>query len=307
MSRWMFSGLVWLLISVVVCAGTYRISAQRGAYGSNVVNGNLVTAEGRLPRVYLGISVASPQNTIFGNTVKAFQNSIGIIYTAHNHIYHNNLYCPAFTSDPTNKWDNGYPSGGNYWRSYPGVDVKKGSSQDQPGSDGIGDTPHTIRNLVPSYPSGYDNYPLMKPWGSPAPPSHVLTVQSLPTGISFTVDGLSRTTPWTGTYSENASVSLVMPEIHGIYVWSHWQEDGYTNRTRIYVSTDNTTWTGVFGILGDINGDGTVNIGDILICAVAFGSEPGDLKWNPIADLDSNGIINILDLVKIGVNFGKTL
>jgi len=59
-------------------------------------------------------------------------------------------------------------------------------------------------------------------------------------------------------------------------------------------------------IPGDINNDGIVNILDVLIAVAAFGSQPGDPKWNPDADLDGNGIINILDLVIIGVNFGKT-
>jgi len=55
----------------------------------------------------------------------------------------------------------------------------------------------------------------------------------------------------------------------------------------------------------DINGDGIVNIQDILIAALAFGSRPGDPNWNPIADLDNNGIINILDLVTIAIHFGE--
>ena len=41
-----------------------------------------------------------------------------------------------------NDWDNGYPSGGNYWSVYSGVDNNHGINQDIPGSDGIGDTPH---------------------------------------------------------------------------------------------------------------------------------------------------------------------
>jgi len=59
-------------------------------------------------------------------------------------------------------------------------------------------------------------------------------------------------------------------------------------------------------IPGDVNRDGTVNILDVLIAVVAFGSQPGDPNWNPDADLDGNWIINILDMVIIGVNFGKT-
>jgi hypothetical protein len=59
----------------------------------------------------------------------------------------------------TNTWDNGYPSGGNYWSDYTGSDAKSGPNQDQSGSDGIGDTPRVIDFY------NKDNYPLMEPWG----------------------------------------------------------------------------------------------------------------------------------------------
>jgi len=58
-------------------------------------------------------------------------------------------------------------------------------------------------------------------------------------------------------------------------------------------------------MMGDINGDGIINILDILIAATAFGSMPGDPNWNPEVDLDNNGLINILDIVQIAVHFGE--
>jgi hypothetical protein len=55
----------------------------------------------------------------------------------------------------------------------------------------------------------------------------------------------------------------------------------------------------------DINGDGIVNIQDIVIAALAFGSRPGDPNWNPIADVCQDGIIDIFDLVTIGIHYGE--
>lgn len=55
----------------------------------------------------------------------------------------------------------------------------------------------------------------------------------------------------------------------------------------------------------DMNRDGKVNIVDIAIVAKAFGSKPGNPKWNSDADMDENGIINIIDVAKVAKNFGK--
>ena len=55
----------------------------------------------------------------------------------------------------------------------------------------------------------------------------------------------------------------------------------------------------------DVNGDGIVSISDVVIVALAFGSQPSDPNWNPIADLNSDGKVNIIDLVIVGSNFGK--
>jgi hypothetical protein len=57
-------------------------------------------------------------------------------------------------------------------------------------------------------------------------------------------------------------------------------------------------------LLGDINGDGVINIQDIVIAALAFGAERGDSKYDPYSDLNNDGLIDIVDLVIMGVNFG---
>ena len=43
-----------------------------------------------------------------------------------------------------NSWDDGYPSGGNYWSDYNGTDSLKGPYQNLTGSDGVGDVPYKI-------------------------------------------------------------------------------------------------------------------------------------------------------------------
>jgi parallel beta-helix repeat protein len=108
----------------------------------------------------------SSNNSIIGNNVSnSGDNGIEInVWSMDNQIYHNNIISNHRNNGQDkqiNQWDNGYPSGGNYWDDYTGVDFFKGQNQDQPGNDGIGDTPYIIicfKNL------SQDRYPLMSPW-----------------------------------------------------------------------------------------------------------------------------------------------
>lgn len=58
-------------------------------------------------------------------------------------------------------------------------------------------------------------------------------------------------------------------------------------------------------IAGDINGDGSVNLQDLVLLAKAYGSKPGEPNWNPKADLDGNGTVGLSDLVILAKNYGK--
>jgi hypothetical protein len=54
-------------------------------------------------------------------------------------------------------WDDGYPSGGNYWSDYRHTDMLSGPGQNLSGSDGIGDVSYIIDG------DNIDAYPLMAP------------------------------------------------------------------------------------------------------------------------------------------------
>jgi len=82
----------------------------------------------------------------------------------------------------------------------------------------------------------------------------------------------------------------------------HSVEDGYFENTQIPIPP----W--------DVNGDGKVNIKDIGIVAVAFGSAAVDNpetpqdeteNWNPIADVNFDGKINIKDIGIVAIHFGE--
>lgn len=55
---------------------------------------------------------------------------------------------------------------------------------------------------------------------------------------------------------------------------------------------------------GDVNGDGKVDILDLVIITIAFGSKPGDSNWDPRADLQVDSQIDIYDVVLAANNYG---
>jgi len=56
-------------------------------------------------------------------------------------------------------------------------------------------------------------------------------------------------------------------------------------------------------ISADINGDGKVNILDVALVALAWGSYPGHSRWDPRCDLDGNELINIIDIALVAVEY----
>ena len=128
-----------------------------------------VTVEGcRLSDNLEGVMLSqSSRNSIFrDNVIEWNDRGVGINNTGGN-TYGNHFYHNEFTHNTVQlfdwgdlgaddqTWDDGYPSGGNYWSDYDGADHFSGPNQDQPGSDGIGDTPYSVG------PAAEDNYPLM--------------------------------------------------------------------------------------------------------------------------------------------------
>lgn len=91
-------------------------------------------------------------NTINANTISYTEYYIHSFGGGMNKIYHNNFMNNANGVHCSwninyNYWDDGYPSGGNYWIDYIGTDSN---------NDGIGDTPYNI-----GCGDAQDRYPLM--------------------------------------------------------------------------------------------------------------------------------------------------
>lgn len=59
-------------------------------------------------------------------------------------------------------------------------------------------------------------------------------------------------------------------------------------------------------VIGDINGDTTVNILDAVAIGLAWGATPSDGWWNIKADINHNGIVDVSDGTRIGLHWGQT-
>jgi nitrous oxidase accessory protein len=164
-----------------------------------------------------GIAVVlnSAGNVISDNTVSSsYYYGVWVENSSGNFFNHNlfNNQKQFYIENAGNTWDDSYPSGGNYWSDYTGVDVKKGPNQDKAGSDGIGDTPYVIDA------NNVDHYPLENPYGSPPPPTYTLT-------IAMAINGTIDPTPGTYIYSKGQNVTVhAMPNVG--HTLGHWELDG---------------------------------------------------------------------------------
>jgi len=144
--------------------------------------------------IVIGASPAYGNLVIRNNIV---MNDIGLVasWGRSNVIYNNNFIENAkqvhVEFGSSNKYDDGYPSGGNYWSDYTGVDLFSGPYQNIIGSDGIGDTSYVIDE------DNVDNYPLMGPFSS------------FNTSAGYSVDVVSNSTVEDFKYFESNS-TIVM-------------------------------------------------------------------------------------------------
>jgi parallel beta-helix repeat protein len=155
-----------------IVTSNYIARAHMGIWisyaGNNTISRNNIEDSGGLvtPVAAIGFGVGCSNNTLDQNSIK--DNEMGIIAYSpedNNRIYHNNFInntVQVYHSISGANWDNGYPSGGNYWSDYIGADLFNGPNQNETGSDGIGDIPYVIDE------NNVDHYPLMEPW-TPTP------------------------------------------------------------------------------------------------------------------------------------------
>jgi hypothetical protein len=104
--------------------------------------------------------------------------------------------------------------------------------------------------------------------------------------LTFTWKPISETPSSTILHTVSANASIVQYEYNTT-------KNYMTSKVKIMIK-----------MLGDVNGDGVINILDVTLIGAAYGSRPGMKNWNPEADLLNNGFVSILDMVTCTSKYG---
>jgi parallel beta-helix repeat protein len=288
---------------------------------NNVVGNNFVG---------LQLSVDANNNSIVGNYLSEnVRYGISLYDCSYNRIFSNNFvnrYQAQVFLGSSNSWDNSYPEGGNFWSDYVGADLFWGPYQNITGSDGTGDTPYIINS------DNRDRYPMISQ-------TRVHDVAVLSASVSLDQPyqgwsiGINLTAKNVGDYVESFNVTVFcdgsvigtfkvnnLPIQESVSLAFEWNTSGltpcHTYSVRCQADPvsgetsleDNTYVAGNVHIkmMGDVDGDGKINIIDIAQVATSFQSKVGDARYRLARDLNRDGLINILDISLAAQNFGKS-
>jgi len=129
-------------------------------------------------------------------------------------------------------------------------------------------------------------------YGASSEGSAEILVASLTAGASTTVNFTSLFHP---THTSTTSYKLTAT----VDSQNEVVEEDETNNVQSFFDVFVT-------IVGDINGDKTVNILDAVVMALAWNATPSDLWWNVKADINHDGKVDIYDGTRIGLHWGET-
>jgi len=123
---WWFSWFAHVSNSVIT-----RNSISPTPYGIGITHGQNITVS---------------ENYMSDNIGLYLESSSGIL------VYHNNFLRPATDyQGGQNRWDNDYPSGGNYWTSFNGVDTCNGPNQDICISEALRSTRNRVSSICTNF------------------------------------------------------------------------------------------------------------------------------------------------------------
>jgi thermitase len=291
---------------------------------SNTISLNTIIGkafEGYLYTMGLWI-VNSQTNLVTRNNITGHSDGLEVGGSYGNVFFHNDFIdnFRYYSDASVNTWDNGYPSGGNYWSDYIGrEDYYRGPDQNKPGRDFVADTPYTID------PDNIDHYPLMNPYtnieisGSDKQKTIVAEGYNLNVSIRITNYGFQSETfkvtvraneveihTQTVTVEPKTTITMLFTwETQGLYMGTY-NVTAVADRAPGEADTSDNVWTGFMKITipGDLNGDFNVGPADFALLSSAYGSTPSKPKWNPNADINNDNRVGPADFALMSAHYG---
>lgn len=107
-------------------------------------------------------------------------------------------------------------------------------------------------------------------------------------------------------HSENQSTHLLSDLI---LPGETWQHTFGTEANLTYYCFERLWITGnieIIRLVGDVNDDDIVNVIDLTIVSLSYGYFQGEPGYNPDADLNGDGVVEMRDLVIVASNLGRT-
>jgi len=277
-----------------------------------------------------GLLLAFTTNsTIVNNNIARNENGLWLLQSTGNSIFHNNfienLHHTNIYKSEDNLWDDGYPSGGNYWNAHTISDFYRGVYQNETGSDGINDTSYFI------FSADEDKYPLTKPYSGSVDIGLISigeskTVVCQGGGVFFAVKivnyGVNAETFNLTLYANSSLIqsfdNIRLTSRNSTTITFKWNGIGFdlgnyvisASITQLVGEVDLTDNTRVgepiiLTLMGDVNGDFKVDGKDIGLIAKAFDTRPDMPRWNPNADVNSDFKIDGKDIGWTAKNLGK--
>ena len=224
-------------------------------------------------------------NNVLSNGGRGIYMDSGAQY---NHIHHNNIADNsggnAYDYTGLNYWDDGYPSGGNYWGDYSGNDFYSGPDQNISGFDGIGDTPYDNIQTGNSSTIVEDHYPLINPVVAGPQPANDTEIPQHSNEFPPINSIISNPTPTISTWIfDNSWLNLSTVKL---YV------NGYSVKTVKTLKSDgqkpyfNISYTHESGF----------NDGDVVVCRIVADDIHGnsmEYTWQFTVDLEAPYIVSV--------------
>jgi parallel beta-helix repeat protein len=186
-------------------------------------------------------------NTICENNITDNRFGVALVHSYGSIFCHNNFvntYEVSLDPDSRCSWDDGYPSGGNYWSDYSGVDLYSGPYQNETGSDGIGDTPRVIDSR------SRDRYPFMNKNGWWNNTKLDFCLSPNPAYVGQTVTLFGNLSDMLGHPVSNTAIN--------VYVNGTFNRNLYTNSSGWFTAASKVNTAGTYNITVVFNGSGTI-------------------------------------------------